>query len=531
MTSWRHPLIAPVFRDSTAPVIQDGVVFTKSDQVLIPPSLRESAALLVQFEAAVENDESLPFVSFEDLLSLDEGFETESRISSFKLEATTSNGSIITQPTSPLRPTFQPYTSTPVSSLRNSTRSYQTNHNDSQHGPNQEVYSQNPSFILDIDNAELNLGILQDPTEDFYGLMAVENQVESTAGDKTDAEGENDDGDGLPPLWVEPTWPAWQDFPSNSSASLARIGMELDQAVSNTAVQQQESAPDIAETEIDENAAADSLLNLQSSPLKTESSQTQSIGNDTSNMPPPPPNQSTQPEWMDGINDMIADFSSRPAFKHSKSMSASARQPFLNRPGHIQRSLSNTTLLLDDPFILEPASASKMHKHGSAQELESPSFSQTKARSKSKSYSYRSHPSPSPLLERKREPLVPMHSNLSNPTRASPFRLNPSDTHHPGMPINTDSDSKDQASSSKPQDGMFDTPIRPSRTNPPSSVGQWLRFSSPVDPAASLGLVPMHAVPTTPGLRMIIGQDTPLGPGAGLSGKTRKQSATPRQVR
>jgi hypothetical protein len=68
-----------------------------------------------------------------------------------------------------------------------------------------------------------------------------------------------------------------------------------------------------------------------------------------------------------------------------------------------------------------------------------------------------------------------------------------------------------------PRKGNFQTPLRPSRTvanghAPMTGPGMgWMQFSSPADPAASLGLAPTHAVPTTPGLSMIIGQDTPVG--------------------
>ena len=75
----------------------------------------------------------------------------------------------------------------------------------------------------------------------------------------------------------------------------------------------------------------------------------------------------------------------------------------------------------------------------------------------------------------------------------------------------------------------FVTPARPSSRShsslhPPASVDKWLNLSSPADAAASLGLGPTQSVPTTPGLSMIIGQDTPrpLLSAGGAAGKKRR---------
>lgn len=515
-------------------------MFTRSDEVVIPTSLRESAALLTQFEIAVENDESLPFVSFEDLLSLDDGIESDAKITPFKLEATTSSGSIITLPTSPLRPNFQPYTSTPVSSMRNSSRS----RNDSQHGPNQEEEHDQQSTDIDNEDAFLNgedidMSIFDDPTEQFYGLLAVENQAALDAAIATDVDGEDDEGDGPPPLWVEPSWQAWRDFPSTSSVGLARLAADLVNENNDVPLEAtQPSQPDRdtttpeARVEIDENAAADSLLNLQSSPIKADSSQSLSEANGdatTHNMAPPLPNQWSQQDWANNAHDFIADCSSRPStYQHGKSMSASIKQPFLHRPGNLQRSMSNATLLLDDPFDLNTTPRANENgnsqSQSNSQELGSPSFSRNNSKGRPRSSSYRPHPSPSPLLDRKRKPLLPKHSNLSIPNRPTSFEM----FTRPDTTSKTDNESSENVVKHT-NSGSFATPVRPSRSNPPSSVGQWLQFSSPVDPAASLGLAPTHAVPTTPGLRMIIGQDTPDGGGL-MSGKRRRGMATP-QIR
>ena len=545
ITTWRHPLIAPIFRDPNPPVLDDGVVFTRSDEVVIPPSLRESAALLSQFETAVENDESLPFVSFEDLLSLDDGIESDAKISPFKLEATTSSGSIITLPTSPLRPNFQPYTSTPVSPLRNSTRSQ----NDSQHGPNREEEPASQATNLDnignqvtdavLDEEDIDMSIFDDPTEQFYGLLAVENQTELDGAIATDVDEEDDEGHGPPPLWVEPAWQVWRDFPSTSSAGLARLAADLANEADHAPLEAtQQSQPDRqtttpeARAEIDENAAADSLLNLQSSPLKADTSQSISdTKGDTANhnKAPPLPTQWSQQDWANDAHDFIADCSSRPwTYQHSNSISASIKQPFLHRPGNLQRSMSNATLLLDDPFEVNTTPRANGHSHSqsqsNSQELGSPSFSRNTSKGRPRSSSYRPHPSPSPLLDRKRKPLNPKHSNLSIPNRPTSFEM----FTRPETASKGDNDSSENLVKHT-GGGSFDTPVRPSRSNPPSSVGQWLQFSSPVDPAASLGLAPTHAVPTTPGLRMIIGQDTPDGGGM-MSGKRRRGLATP-QIR
>lgn len=472
------------------PKIDPGVAFRTSQQVVIPPSLRESALLLQQIEAAVEKDESMPFVSFEDLLYLDEGLESDptQRPSPVKLSTTTSNGSILTLPTPPPRHSFQPYTSTPSSAARLGVDAQQ-------HGPDLEALLAQPPFTNPSGTLENGL----DPTEQYYGFLAVETQLEvngqstAAANEDTDA----DEAESPPPLWVEPSWQEWREFPSTSSASL-QVSMQLDSTVgaSGTATPPQP---------IDE--AAESLLDLHSSPAKAASGSTTKETHNTLETASVAESASAvaaliQPDWMDGIADMIADYSSRPTLKHTKSLSTSVRHPFLNRPGHLARSLSTATLL-DDPFILDSNSTPARQLQQQQEEQHSSASPQLKSKSKSQAASRVPRFSPSPMIERKRRPLESISSNL-----------------------NVNGNGTGTGTSTSHLDSKYETPLRPSRANggPPSSVGmeKWLQFSSPVDPAASLGLVPMHAVPTTPGLSMIIGQDTPAGPGASVAGKKRR---------
>jgi len=186
--------------------------------------------------------------------------------------------------------------------------------------------------------------------------------------------------------------------------------------------------------------------------------------------------------WMNGIPDLIKNYSS---FSSASSRPDDSRpkQQFLSRPGIMQRSLSTT--ILDDPFVLDSSTPQPKSAISNTRAHTDLTGSPVRHASGSK----RKDISASPL--RMRAPLNP----ITNRAQGS----NTIFTNSPKKGVNID----------------YQTPLRPSRTagsNASATGGYgWMQFSSPVDPAASLGLAPTHAVPTTPGLSMIIGQDTPAG--------------------
>jgi hypothetical protein len=346
---------------------------------------------------------------------------------------------------------------------------------------------------------------------------------------------DEEDPDAPGPLWVRPGWQEWHEFPSTSSSDLRAIGIALaaaeHEAETEVPVVEAEQGERMVVEEGGEEAdlAAESLLDLHSTPLRGDEIRSrsvtpepveealiaqarleieaeQAVAQNTSKVRASP---ATQAPWYDGISSLVAHYasssqSSRPAYTRHESHSGSSKskQPFLSRPAHMQRSLS-TTILLDDPFVLDSSRdntpTSRPRAPTSARFL-APN-SPTIHRSKDKD-GKRKFPSGSPLAPSRsaRAPLDGIHLNQSGSTS----RLHVSDTQAPTLsgPL-----------AASPKKATFQTPLRPSRSkgsgHPPSSVG-WMQFSSPADPAASLGLVPMHAVPTTPGISMIIGQDTPV---------------------
>ncbi|KAK4685052.1 hypothetical protein P7C73_g5108, partial [Tremellales sp. Uapishka_1] len=215
-----------------------------------------------------------------------------------------------------------------------------------------------------------------------------------------------------------------------------------------------------------EAVAAESLLNLHSSPTKP-SDESQRALMDPFNLSSTPGLTLSQPESMSSstLPNLDTPRPTRPT------RSRSFIQPFArSRPEAATRSLSfSHHHLLDDPFVLSqsPAPAPKARSH-------------LKPLSQS--------PSPPSSLQKRKDP------------PSSPFRA----------PL-----AKRSLNESHPS--MFSTPhhIRPS-PGPSSLSSHWL-FSSPLngDAAASLGLAPTHYLPQTPGLRGIIGHDTPgIGPKA-----------------
>jgi hypothetical protein len=201
---------------------------------------------------------------------------------------------------------------------------------------------------------------------------------------------------------------------------------------------------------------------------------------------------SNQEPWMNGIAGLIASHSSasdpfRATFMRHESQSR-AKQPFLSRPGHLQRSLSGT-ITLDDPFLLDSAGTPPQSRASGSGSGSRSNHHLTGSPIIRRDSAWKRHTPASPVNRIMRAPLQPI-TNRAHSTGHTP---------------------------NSPRKGNFQTPLRPSRTvanghAPMTGPGMgWMQFSSPADPAASLGLAPTHAVPTTPGLSMIIGQDTPVG--------------------
>ncbi|WWC70530.1 uncharacterized protein I206_104481 [Kwoniella pini CBS 10737] len=174
--------------------------------------------------------------------------------------------------------------------------------------------------------------------------------------------------------------------------------------------------------------------------------------------------------------------------------SSSFIQPFRDHRPEVTRSLSfDARPNLDDPFVLSSTPA----RPSSSSSADKPaSISTSIKRSKRHTISL---PSPSPLSsassaikKRKQAPASPVPPHSASITRSA---LRPLSTNI------------------KPNyAGSFATPIKPSFGNFPQSVTkEWLQFSSPnnADAVLSLGLAPTHFLPTTPGVKGIVGAETP----------------------
>lgn len=414
----------------------------------------------------------------------------------------TSNGSLITLPTSPLRPNFQPYTSTPVSSARGNSNDHQTLHDVDtiQHGPTHaptgrriklktKKHDYSPA-TTDSSNDGLPLG--------DYSLRPVSGPVHDS--------GQEDDDD-HPPLWVQPAWQEWNEYPSNSSAGIRALGQALladgqaELGVPSIRVSHSHTG------DIHGGEAAETLLDLHSTPARGEETdrsptpepvdaallaharlaiqEEQERGTRGSGNRPRSMTTQKNENWMTGIPELIKNYSSFSSV--SSRPDDTKKQQFLTRPGHnMQRSLSTT--ILDDPFVLDsttPQAKATSHTRTNTDLTGSPVHHAGGSK--------RKVPPASPL--RMRAPLNP----ITNRSQSA----------------NTIFTNNNNNNSPKKGSSTFQTPLRPSRTtggNAPATGGYgWMQFSSPADPAASLGLAPTHAVPTTPGLSMIIGQDTPAG--------------------
>jgi hypothetical protein len=524
-TDWKHPLIAPLYRDSnqTFFLSEDEEPWKTADEVTIPRSLTESVSILAKLEHAVEFNTSLPFVSFEDLLQLDSDTDTDVPRDR-KKKKITSNGSLLTLPTSPLRPNFQPYTSTP-DSVREppAAQPNQTQFADDQYGPTPST--QEPATLASFTATGTAAALLRKRRNTRLDSSPATSATSSAhtspeVGDYTlrpvpigDPVQEEEDEDAHPPLWVEPTWQRWAEVSTNSSTSLRAIGQAL-------LAEDQQIGVEVPSIQLDDKAlngeAAETLLDLHSTPVRADESsrsptpepvdaallvharlaiqEEEERGSRSRSNPRPRPHASpaTQEPWMNGIAGLIASYSSasdpaRATYLRHASQSR-AKQPFLSRPGHLQRSLSGT-ITLDDPFVLDSAGTPP----------------QSRASGSGSGRSNHHHLTGSPVVRR--------DSGSKRKPSASPVnRIMRAPLH----PITNRSHSTGHSSQS-PKKGDFQTPLRPSRTvanghAPMTGPGMgWMQFSSPADPAASLGLAPTHDVPTTPGLSMIIGQDTPVG--------------------
>ncbi|WWC62301.1 uncharacterized protein I303_104897 [Kwoniella dejecticola CBS 10117] len=178
--------------------------------------------------------------------------------------------------------------------------------------------------------------------------------------------------------------------------------------------------------------------------------------------------------------------------------SSSFIQPFRDPRPEVTRSLSfDARPNLEDPFVLATTPARPASANGSNKPTPT---STSNKRGKRHTISL---PSPSPLSTS----CLAIKKRKQAPTSPAPAAIAPASVTRSALrPLSTNI---------KPNyAGSFATPIKPSSnaTNLPQSVTQeWLQFSSPnnADAATSLGLVPTHFVPTTPGLRGMIGAETP----------------------
>ncbi|KAK8858408.1 hypothetical protein IAR55_002635 [Kwoniella newhampshirensis] len=172
-------------------------------------------------------------------------------------------------------------------------------------------------------------------------------------------------------------------------------------------------------------------------------------------------------------------------------------QPFRDPRPDITRSLSfDTGSGFDDPFLLDETltrsatstphvtpglgSVGRRKRHTISMATSSPHYTLT------------------PTKKRKAEALSPPIKESTSAQPRTALRT---------IAINTRNVSFPNQSIS----GTYDTPIRSSNAKIPSSISREWLLSSPnnADAAASLGLVPTHFAPATPGLRGVVGAETP----------------------
>ncbi|WVQ80615.1 hypothetical protein IAT38_002720 [Cryptococcus sp. DSM 104549] len=335
--------------------------------------------------------------------------------------------------------------------------------------------------------------------------------------------------------------------------------------------------------DIDIEAAAESLLNLHSTPLRApEDSPTATIARRekaaraapaplpwSSGMMDAPPLSSVgrSRSYASGASRGGGDESGSSGNKGSAGRPSRTRsfiQPFRDPRPEVTRSLSfEHSPVLDDPFVF--GETPERPTGGSA-------YSATRARSSGagsaagKGLGLRAEgeaggsgtrrsarrgmglPSPSPLSssvykKRKTPPSSPathpssstaVFTSASSRWDSSAFGTSPhpSSALRPALrPLSTNFHNSTSSSGANangkmltPSKSIFDTPVRSARTPMvPSSITKgWLMSSPGGDAAASLGLVPTHLAPATPGLRGIVGADTPGEGGLAEARKRRR---------
>ncbi|WVW84446.1 hypothetical protein I302_106480 [Kwoniella bestiolae CBS 10118] len=267
-----------------------------------------------------------------------------------------------------------------------------------------------------------------------------------------------------------------------------------------------------------EAVAAETLLNLHSTPLRgpeeNERNDIQLARDQAIILPPEVLNETANKEdrealaWSSSLLSAPAILSptrTRPA------RSSSIIQPFRDPRPEITRSLSfDARPNLDDPFVLPDTPTRPSSANGSNKPTPFSSMRWKKRHTISM-------PSPSPLssgFKKRKEaptPTSPRHGMTHTQSGRSALK-----------PISTNI---------KPNySGAFATPIKPSASGFPQSVTkEWLQFSSPNGPdaAMSLGLAPTHFAPATPGLRGIIGAETPEMTILEARAKKRRSEGTP----
>lgn len=245
------------------------------------------------------------------------------------------------------------------------------------------------------------------------------------------------------------------------------------------------------DNDLEAEVAAESLLDLHSTPLRASEDE------ERFRLPSQPNSRPAPPPWKLLDAPPIAS-----PVRDRPSRAKSFIQPFKDPRREATRSLSfEQAPALDDPFMLNdnssdrPTSISSLSTRSRATLLSSRTSDNHK----------RTMPSPSPLssTHRKRKappssPFAPPLSGGSNPVSRPALRS-----------LSTNFSSSNRSGSGD----AAATPVR-SATTPhvPSSLTRAWLLSSPSngDAAASLGLVPTHLAPATPGMmRGIIGTDTP----------------------
>ncbi|WWC88857.1 uncharacterized protein L201_003772 [Kwoniella dendrophila CBS 6074] len=267
-----------------------------------------------------------------------------------------------------------------------------------------------------------------------------------------------------------------------------------------------------------EAVAAESLLNLHSTPLRGPDENGRNeiqIARAQAKLELLPPVVPTKDEnenvntkhTSDWANRLLSAPDIESPTRPRPSRSSSFIQPFRDPRPEVTRSLSfDARSNLEDPFVLADTPARPSSAGGFNKPTPLSTSSSMLRRNKRHTISM---PSPSPLSssstsafkKRKEAPISPAAPASSSMGRAA---LKPISTNINSMNI-------------KPNyAGSFATPIKPSSSSitsayPQSVTKEWLQFSSPNGPdaAMSLGLAPTHFAPTTPGIRGMIGADTP----------------------